>query len=76
MMALSSPPIFYRLLGKDETMAESIFDRVERLNKQINELENSYGRGPFYDGAIRDRLKSLWDERDVLIEAARAMAMS
>lgn len=47
--------------------------QIERLNTRINELENGYGRGPFYDGAIRDRLQSLWSERDVLGEQLRAL---
>ena len=55
-------------------MAENIIDRIERLNAEINDLENQYGRGPFYDAAIRDRLKSLWDERHNLVESARALA--
>jgi hypothetical protein len=47
---------------------------IERLNRQINELENGYGRGPFYDGAIRDRLTSLWRERDNLTDAFRLIS--
>jgi hypothetical protein len=38
-------------------------DEVERdrLETEINELENSFGHGPFQDGQTRDRLKVLKD---------------
>jgi len=44
-------------------------DRIERLNTEINVIENSFGRGPFYDGILRERLADLWRKRSDLMEA-------
>lgn len=53
--------------------ALQLINRIDEMNDEINRLENGYGRGPFYDGAVRDRLKSLWDERHAVGEHLRAL---
>lgn len=56
-----------RATEKDQAGAMRDFvAEIERLNVEINDLENQYGRNQFYDGAIRDRLYALWRQRDDL----------
>lgn len=41
-------------------------DRIDRLQEEVWELENSYGEGSYQDGLTRDRIKCLNDQIDEL----------
>lgn len=60
------------LQPRGAAVTDSAIDKIERLNTEINRIENSFGRGPFYDGILRERLMSLWQQRHDLCEARNA----